>query len=311
MKNKTQFLIAILLLLLGGPATLSSCSVAYDGELSGGLDVLNEKSFPISEGKTLRISTSPGDVMVTPWDKNEVYVKVLGNDKAREKMKFEFEGNDEEVVISGKYERKIFSWGSSGIKLRYEVKAPANFNVKVSTSGGDIRVGGITGMVNLKTSGGDVEIRETRGELEISTSGGDISLENPEGRTKASTSGGDIKVENFKGNLITTTSGGDINLNGGNGSILAKTSGGDIKLNYSGSNEGMELATSGGDIDIIVPYDFKASVKLSSSGGDVDCDFTTDNVKTEGKRKLEADINGGGKMVIAKTSGGEINLNKK
>ena len=311
MQNKTQFLIVILLLLLGAPAALSGCSVAYDGELSGGLDVLNEKSFPISEGKTLRITTSPGDVMVTPWDKNEVYVKVLGNDKAREKMKFGFTGDDEEVVVTGKYERKFFNWGNSGIKLRYEVKAPANFNVKVSTSGGDIRVGGITGMVNLKTSGGDVEIRETRGELEISTSGGDIKLENPEGRTKASTSGGDIKVENFKGNLITTTSGGDIKLNGGNGSIQAKTSGGDIKLNYSGSNEGIELATSGGDIDIIVPYDFKASVKLSSSGGDVDCGFTTDNVKTEGKRKLEADINGGGKMVIAKTSGGEINLNKK
>lgn len=311
MKSHRLSLITIIMLLIGVSAALSACSVYYEGEGSGSLDILHEKTFHISQDKTLRLTTSPGDVMVTPWEKNEVYIKVLGNDKAREKMEFEFNGDNKEVVVTGKHEKKFFHWGSSGIKLRYEVKAPANFNVKVSTSGGNIRVGGITGIVSLKTSGGDVEIRETRGELEIATSGGDITLENPEGKTKASTSGGDIRVENFKGDLKTSTSGGDIKLNGGSGSIQAKTSGGDIKLDYSGINEDIELITSGGDIDITVPSDFKASVKLNSAGGDVDCDFRAENIKTEGKRKLEADINGGGQIVMAKTSGGEINLNKK
>ncbi len=312
MKLDRLSLITLTLLLFSVTISLSACSVTYNGDSgSKDLSVIHEKTFQISSGKTLRINTRPGDVMVTPWEKNEVYIKVFGNDKAREKMEFEFNGNSDEVVVTGKYENKFLNWGNSGIKLRYEIKTPSNFDVEVSTSGGDVRVGGIKGSITLKTSGGDVDIKETRGSLIISTSGGDITLENPEGKTKASTSGGDIKGVNYKGDLKVSTSGGDISLNGGNGSISAKTSGGDIKLDYSGNNEGIELATSGGDIDIYVPSDFKASIKLSSSGGDVDSDFKTENQTSRKKRKLEGDINGGGPLLTAKTSGGEINLRKK
>lgn len=305
-------LATLTILLFSLTFSLSACSVTYKGDGGGkNLSLIHEKTFKISSGKTLRISTRPGDVMVTPWEKNEVYIKVFGNDKALEKMEFEFNGNSNEVVVTGKYENKFLNWGNSGIKVRYEIKTPSNFDVEVSTSGGDVRVGGIEGSITLKTSGGDVDIKETRGNLNISTSGGDITLENPEGKTKASTSGGDIKGVDYKGDLKVSTSGGDINLTGGNGSISAKTSGGDIKLNYSGNNAGIELATSGGDIDIFVPSDFKASIKLNSSGGNVDSDFRTDNQTSRNKRKLEGNINGGGAMLTAKTSGGEINLRKK
>lgn len=312
MKLDRLSLITVTILFFSVSFSLSACSVTYNGDNgSKDLSVIHEKTFQISSGKTLRVDTRPGDVMVTPWEKNEVYIKVLGNDNASEKMEFDFNGNSDEVVVTGKYEKKFLNWGSSGIKVRYEIKTPANFNVTVSTAGGDVRVGGIKGSITLKTSGGDVDIKETRGNLVVSTSGGDITLENPEGNTKVSTSGGDIKGVNYKGDLKVSTSGGDINLRGGNGSVEAKTSGGDIKLEYNGSNEGIELATSGGDIDIFVPADFKASLMLSSSGGGVDSDFRTENQTSHNKRKLVGDINGGGPKLVAKTSGGEINLRKK
>ncbi|MBZ0198498.1 MAG: DUF4097 domain-containing protein [Ignavibacteriaceae bacterium] len=312
MKLDRPTLITVTILLFSVSFSLSACSVAFNGDNgSKKLSVIDEKTFQISSGKTLRVDTRPGDVMITPWEKDEVYIKVYGNDKAREKMKFDFNGNSNEVAVTGKYERSFFNWGNSGIKVRYEIKTPSNFNVTVSTAGGDVRVGGIKGSVTIKTSGGDVDIKETRGNLLVATSGGDITLENPEGNTKASTSGGDINGVNYKGNLKVTTSGGDIKLSGGNGSIEAKSSGGDIKLEYNGINEGIALATSGGDIDIYVPADFKASLMLSSSGGGVDSDFKTENQTNRSKRKLEGDINGGGPKLVAKTSGGEINLRKR
>ncbi|MDO8549424.1 MAG: hypothetical protein Q7S39_04625 [Ignavibacteria bacterium] len=121
------------------------------------LKTLHEKTFPISSGKELKLDVSMGDVMVTGWDKEEVYIKVLGNEKAKDKMEFEFNANANLVEVIARKEGSVFNWfGGNGISLRFEVKVPHRFNNKVYTSGGDIKISDITGTNTFKTSGGDV-----------------------------------------------------------------------------------------------------------------------------------------------------------
>lgn len=274
------------------------------------LHTIKEKSFSIQPGKDLNIEASFGDVMITTWDKAEVYVKILGNSKAKDKVEFYFNNNDNEVSIKAESDRNIFNWFGSGPQMRFEVKVPQNFNTKVSTSGGDIKIGDVKGSNYLRTSGGDVTLKNTEGNLKVSTSGGDIKLYHTKGTMGVSTSGGDIRVEEFYGNLDAETSGGDIYLKGSESSINAETSGGDITLKYSGSNKGIELHTSGGDINVSLPSDFNASANLSSSGGDVSCDFKGNNADKISESKFRADINAGGNKLIAKTSGGSIRVRK-
>ena len=274
------------------------------------LHTLREKSFSIQPGKNLNIETSFGDVMITTWDKSEVHIKILGNDKAKDKVEFYFNNNDNEISVKAESEKNIFDWFSSGPQMRFEVKVPQNFNTKVSTSGGDIKVGDIKGNNYLRTSGGDITLKNTDGNLKVSTSGGDIKLYHTKGTMGVSTSGGDIRADEFYGNLDAETSGGDIYLNGSESSINAETSGGDITLKYTGSNKGIELHTSGGDINVSLPSDFNAAANLSSSGGDVSCDFKGNNADKISESKFRADINSGGNKLIAKTSGGSIRVRK-
>jgi len=273
------------------------------------LQVLHEKTYKISPGKALKLEADQGDVMITSWDKHEVYIKVLGNEKAKEKVEFRFSGDENEVVVKAKKEG-FFSFFSSGIRLRFEIKVPADFNNYVSTSGGDIRLGGVKGKNKLSTSGGDISVKSTGGKLDASTSGGNISLEGSEGELELSTSGGDITAQNFKGNLSVSTSGGDIHIKGSNAKINAETSGGDITLEYSGENKGIDLETSGGDIQILLPSDFNASAKLYTSGGDVSSDFKGNNAVKISSSKFEADLNNGGARLSARTSGGDITVRK-
>ena len=275
------------------------------------LKTLHEKSFTISSGKNLKLEAASGDVMILTWDKNEVYVKVLGNDKAEEKIDFKFSGNSDEVEILAKKEGSVFNWFSSGIKLKFEIKVPASFNTKVSTAGGDIRLADVKGNNNLKTSGGDVWVKNTAGDLNLSTSGGDINLDKTNGEMSISTSGGDIMCKDFSGSLDASTSGGDIKLFSANAKVSASTSGGDITFEYNGSNQGIELTTSGGDIHLKVPSDFNASAKLYTSGGDIECGLTSNNVKKISSTKFEADLNSGGNTLVCKTSGGDIVVSKK
>ena len=277
----------------------------------GDLKTLHEKTFPISPGKELKLDASMGDVMISGWDKDEVYIKVLGNKKAEDKMEFEFNANENLVEVIAKKKDSIFNWfGVNGIALRFEVKAPNRFNNEVHTSGGDIKISDVAGTNTFKTSGGDVWVKKIEGKLEISTSGGDINLDENKGNVSASASGGDIEAKNFDGDLYASTSGGDIKLKGTNSKIDAETSGGDIFLEYWGENKGIELSTSGGDIYIKVPADFNANVKLASLGGDVSTEIGVNNVKKFSSHKLEGDLNKGGSLLNAKTSGGNVVISK-
>jgi DUF4097 and DUF4098 domain-containing protein YvlB len=238
------------------------------------LQLIKEKTFGILPGKNLLVDISSGDVKVTYWDKEEVYVKILGDEDAMEKMDFTLEGNDEEVKVTGKKISSISSWFSN-VDVEVEIKVPSNFNLDINTAGGDVKCGGITGKAELNTSGGDVW------------------------------------ADKFSGNLNASTSGGNIFLFCRDAKINAETSGGDIKVEYEGENKEIDVSTSGGDIEITLPKEFKAAMELSTSGGDVSCSLNMSNVKKSSGSRLIGDLNGGGEKFWVHTSGGDITVKGK
>ncbi|MGD8781572.1 MAG: DUF4097 family beta strand repeat-containing protein [Ignavibacteria bacterium] len=254
---------------------------------------IHEKTFDVSPGQLLELETSTGDVNIKTWSKNELYVKVLGNRKAEDKMEFDFYETSDGVKIKaekeGGWTSSWFNWGR-GFDLKFIIKLPEEFNLNVRTSGGDIDVTNLEGTAKLHTSGGDIELLNYSGDASLHTSGGDIVCEN---------SGGKLDVH---------TSGGDINLSSANGEVYASTSGGDIELDYTGNNEGIELKTSGGDIMVDVPSDLEADVYLKTSGGRIRCDVDGMKEMNKTKSKLSGTLNGGGKSFECKTSGGDIKV---
>jgi DUF4097 and DUF4098 domain-containing protein YvlB len=238
------------------------------------LETLHHRSFIISSGKDLILNTESGDVTITPWDKEEVEVKILGNERARERMRFSFNSNNNKVEVTGKRDGSGWSWFSS-MNLKYEILVPSSFNIDISTAGGDIKIGGVKGKIILNTSGGD------------------------------------IWVDRCTGTIDTKTSGGDINIFSSNSPVNARTSGGDINFEYSGTNKGIDLKTSGGDIDIKVSPDIKASVDLSTSGGEISIEeIDIIDASKMSRNKVIANINGRGEKLIARTSGGDIKIKK-
>ena len=288
----------------------SSYSCAESKNKDEKLKVIHDRTFPISPGKDFKLDASSGDVVISSWDKNEVHVKILGNDKAKEKVEFNFKDSEEMVEVEAKYDWSLFMM-VKGIKLRFEVQLPKEFNIEAYTAGGDMNLQNVKGNLVLKTSGGDISVSDLNGKVEVSTSGGNIVFNNTYGDLNYSTSGGDIKGNNFSGKLETSTSGGDIILSGYDVKIAASTSGGDISLDYSGQNQGIELSSSGGDIKVKLPKDFNASANLSTLGGEIKSDFTGNNAVTISSSKFEAEINSGDNSLVVTTSGGDIVVKKK
>lgn len=277
------------------------------------LKVLKERTFATSPGKELTLETATGDIYVSVWDKQEVYVKISGNRKAAEKLQYKFNSSSSGVNIVVKKESG-FQWLNfgSGMYVKFEVKIPRQYNTSFRTAGGDVKIYNQEGIAKISTSGGDITLINTKCETHSSTSGGDINVDNNKGSLSLSTSGGDINVTGFDGNLSASTSGGDIKLKGKSGRVSASTSGGDIFLEYdNSSNYGIDLGTTGGDIKVVLPADFKANAELGTTGGDIECDHMITRTRKISHSRFDADLNGGGNKLDCHTTGGDIKILKK
>ena len=156
------------------------------------LKTLHEKTFKTEPGKRIEINASQGDVNISSWTNNEVYIKVLGNTKAEEKLVFSFDEESGNITVTAKKKGVFSNWFTSGIHLRFEVKVPGKFNTETYTSGGDISIIAVDGIANIKTSGGDITLQDINGDIYASTSGGDITGKYLKGVIVLKTSGGDI-----------------------------------------------------------------------------------------------------------------------
>lgn len=285
------------------------CSAHYEDYTgqAGPEKLLFEKTFQVNPGEKLGVEAVAADIWVSTWAKNEVSVKIYGDEDALEKVDLAVEKNSSGVVIE--IEKKSFLKSLSNLGLRIEVMAPESFNTDLKTSGGDIKVKDMRGSFAMVTSGGNIGLENSSGAVNGKTSGGNIKLMKFNGSASLKTSGGNIVVKDVEGSVEVGTSGGDIDIDSQKGSINAKTSGGNIRLKYNGENQGIECGTSGGDIVAYVPETFKADVILKTSGGGAECELPASDVKTT-QSSFTGKVNGGGMPLTLKTSGGSISLNK-
>ncbi|MCX6628913.1 MAG: DUF4097 family beta strand repeat-containing protein [Candidatus Solibacter sp.] len=139
---------------------------------------------------------------------------------------------------------------------------------------------------------------------------------------------GENAVEGVKGELDVNSHNGKITLTNVSGSVLANTMNGTMKVTMDSvdANKPLSFSSMNGTIDVTLPADFKANVKLRTDHGAVYSDFdfklgggaiTEKNDSADGKFKVKMDrtingtINGGGAEATFKTYNGTIYLRKK
>jgi len=262
------------------------------------------KSFKAQPGGQLVVDVDFGSIEVTPSDGSEITVDVVrkvhrGGDKESEAtflkdrpVTISQDGNT--LTVRSRGANKSWSWrGSQRTEGKYTLKVPSRFNTDVRTSGGSITLNGLTGEAKAKTSGGSIRLAELKGNVTANTSGGSIRARDVEGPITVKTSGGGIDIENAKGKVDAWTSGGSVSA-----SFQAPI------------NDEVQLKTSGGGVTLKVPESSAFDLDASTSGGSVSSDLA---VKTDGKPKrtsLRGPVNGGGKPVTLRTSGGSVKIKK-
>lgn len=290
------------------------------------------KTFNVAPGGTLTLEADVGDVRVSSGGTG-VTIDVKRRARSEEAMRdfvvtFDQQGND--VRVRAKYDRPShwFGW-SNDVDASFVITVPSQYNLEISTSGGNVKIGDLQGQVRARTSGGDLDlgkingpvdartsggdmsIASVRGRLELHTSGGDIKIGEADGPATAKTSGGSIEVRRVGGDLYAHTSGGSIAIDEASGAIDASTSGGSIRARFTQQPRGdSRLATSGGGITVSIAGNVAVDVDAHTSGGDVETDLPITILGKQSEGDLAGKINGGGPRLVLRSSGGSIKLRR-
>jgi hypothetical protein len=251
--------------------SLASCSTIKSTS-EDDLKLIKEQSFQVQSGGILNVKTPSGNIKVTTWDKNEVNLKIYGEDYDADNVDFEISQAGVDVSVVAKIKEGAIEKGS--FNLKYEINVPREYNVEADTKGGNIGVSDAKGYKLLNTMGGNISIERGEGDIKANTMGGNISM------------------------------------NDKNGKIDANTMGGNIKLDYIGDNKGIELNTMGGNIHASLPPDINGEADFTTAAGKISCDFAQPE-KSFASSSLKAKFNNGGEAINISTSAGNINVEKK
>ena len=177
-----------------------------------------ESTIPVNSQVEVIAETFNGSIDVTPTENSEIeliaHIKAYGNsqeeaDKALELLIPEVDTSTDAVTIRcKKRSNSIFS----SDQVRLELKVPAKWPLRLTTSNGHIKTSNSQSTVNAQTSNGSIDVVDAQGDIHLSTSNGRIEIKKASGNIQANTSNGAITLANC--NLT-----GDCTLGTSNGSI--------------------------------------------------------------------------------------------
>lgn len=296
------------------------------------------KRFAVQPGGTLVVDVDFGAIDVKTNDTSEVVVEVTRKisrpTKAEEEefladrpVTFTPEGN--KVTIESQAKTRAPSRGNQRTEGKYLITVPAKFNAQLKTAGGAIAVSDLTGEVKTGTSGGGLDfarlhgpldggtsggairVVDCEGEQQVKTSGGGIEVSGGSGSFEGSTSGGPVAVKDFRGSVQVKSTGGGITVENVTGRVDGKTSGGPIVARFASPlSEEVRLATSGGGVTLRVAENSAFDLDASTSGGSVSSELSVNGGDKPARNRLQGPVNGGGKPVVLRCSGGNIQVRK-
>ncbi len=165
----------------------------------------------------------------------------------------------------------------------------------ITSSNGKVEVttGTLDGELHISNTFGDITVRETTAaSYTLETSNGELSLEDCRGEINLTNSFGDILVSRAEAAIlnITTTNG---------------------KIAFSGSLDptaAHSLENSFGDIQLAIPADSVLDIEFETQFGEIDSEMPITVSGELSPTSLRGTLNGGGALLKATTSNGDISL---
>ncbi len=160
--------------------------------------------------------------------------------------------------------------GSANLELR----CPRGSNVRVGTISGRVELRGSFGEVHVTTVTGNIDLDEA-GAIDARTVSGDISVARCGHRCRISTKSGKAEIRQAESAEVATVS-GKVSVDASSGAVNVKTASGKVEIGASGQNN-VAVQTLSGSVTVKVPRGTRPAALLRSLSGKPRCDCEEGN----------------------------------
>ena len=292
-----------------------------------------ERSFDITDGARLDVSTIRGKIDVTVGDPGRVVV--AGTVTVR--IGWDVPANAADIARKVADQPPIERDGST-IRLRppadnahqravtvaYQVRVPRDTEVVTVSDSGATTIRDVAGAVSVRTQSGAIELHQLGATASVTTGSGGVSADGVGGALNVTTSSSAFTGRSMNGNVRVRTSSGAVDVGlSGPGDVDIETSSSAIRI--AGLRSALRATTQSGRV--IVEGAPAGTWKVSTGSGSVELSITApaitidatsgsgsvrlDGSHVEGtisKRRLEGTVGGGGTPVTIASRSGSIRL---
>ncbi len=230
-----------------------------------------DHTYPLAAGGQVSIHNVNGSIEVTSWDRDEVRVLAV------KKVRASSSSRADEILAGTEIEVES---SASRVSVRTELPHSS---------------GGMLSWLFGNGSNASVSYQVTvprQADVDLGTTNGKLTARGVAGRVEASSTNGGIDLSDIRGSVDASTTNGGVSVD------LAEVSGG----------RDMSFSSTNGGIQVTVPRSARLSIHASTTNGGIHLDDLSADIRSKSRRRLVADVNGGGPEIRVTTTNGGIRV---
>lgn len=220
----------------------------------------------------IRLTASPGDTVIV-----EVVKHAYGRDKADAEQAIANVIYSDTVVGDELRAKAEMPGGSRPYGASFTITAPESVELSLSTTNGHVSVVNTVGAINAGTTNGDIELTGTEGTASVSTTNGRLV----------------VKVH--RGTLYGGTTNGAV----------------DCDLAALGPAEDVGLATTNGEVTLLLPDDVSAWIDITNTNGLITIHDFTVIYESQTEHHIRGRIGSGASSITISTTNGAVTVRRR
>ena len=235
-----------------------------------------QRSYNLGPGGSVNVRNISGDVIVNGYEGQAIIVTAIKSGRDRDKVNIEDRSTGNTVDVRVDYPDRC---EDCEVEVKFEVKVPSRIAYKFnsfSSVSGDVSVTGVSGELSAKTVSGNTTVNNVSGSVNATSVSGNTRVGKVAGTVSAKSTSGNVEVEI-------------------------------VSLDGAGA---MEFTSVSGDVQVKLPGNPDAEVKLSSMSGRLKTDFplTIEESKYGTGRKANGRLGNGSRNLKISTISGDVSL---
>jgi beta-lactamase regulating signal transducer with metallopeptidase domain len=263
-----------------------------------GRDSVIERSFNVTPGGLLTLDLSTGgSVTVRGWDDDRVRVRASLSGTSWQDVDVQIERESNGVRVESRSTRNRYTQSTLN---HFEIMVPRRYDVRLSSTGGELTLVGLEGRFTGNTGGGELNFERLTGSARITTGGGEILVRDSDLSGSVSTGGGTVRISNVSGGLRASSGSGPVIYGESpNRSSRSTTDISSVTVNPGGSRISV-----GGDSEYRM---LTGTLNITKAGGDITLDGAPNGaIVTTGGGEVRIGRSSG--RVEASTGGGNVTV---